>query len=145
MTLDSLDFTNNDRIPVRFTCDGENLSPNLIIEGVPAEAESLVLIVTDPDAPLGVWTHWLVWNISPKRSEFEQGVVPDEAIEGVNSSGSQGYQGPCPPNGVHHYVFKLHALDIELDLDGQAQREEVLTEMYGHVLEEAELKGVYSR
>jgi len=140
-----MDFEEDQMIPERFTCDGLNISPNLLIDSVPEETESLAIMMEDPDAPAGVWTHWLVWNIPPDTTDIEQGLVPDGSVEGINSSGNQGYQGPCPPSGVHHYIFHLYALDIQIDLDGQSGREDFLIVTEGHVVAEAELVGTYGR
>lgn len=145
MNISSPAFDNNEKIPKRFTCDGENISPKLLIEDVPKEAESLVLIMDDPDAPPGEWIHWLVWNIDPDIDEIEEGVYPDQAIQGVNSSGSQAYQGPCPPTGTHRYVFKLYALKEKIDLSADSDRDDLLIAMNGLVIDQAELTGVYSR
>lgn len=145
MNIFSLDFEDGGAIPRRFTCDDKDISPNLIIENVPKGAESLALVIDDPDAPSGTWTHWLVWNIPPQTNEIGQATVPEGAIEGVNSSGGQNYSGPCPPNGTHRYFFRLFALDTKLDADGSADRAEVEEEMLGHVIETAEVMGTYAR
>jgi len=145
MKIFSPDFENNERIPERFTCDGKDLSPHLSFEGVPSEAQSLALVVTDPGAPDGVFTHWLVWNIDPTTTEVGQAEVPDDGIEGLSSGAGQEYIGPCPPSGVHHYIFKLYALDTMLDLDPMADRETFEVDIDGHIIAEAELVGIYGR
>lgn len=144
MLIISSAFKNNDFIPAKYTCDGDNINPPLDIDGVPEGAQSLALIVGDPDAPRGTWTHWLVWNIDPKTMEISEKSLPQWVIEGKTSFGKPGYGGPCPPSGTHRYLFKLYALDTALDLTPQADKSELEKAMAGHVLEEAELIGLYS-
>jgi len=142
MKLTSPEFENNAHIPGKFTCRGENVSPALIIEGAPTEAKTLALIVDDPDAPSGTWVHWVMFNI-PIISRIEEGSGPGK--QGINDSGRIGYDGPCPPFGTHRYVFKLYALDAELDLKegiGKADLEEA---MDGHILAKAELIGLFKK
>jgi len=145
MKLESSAFQNNQPIPLKYTCDGENVNPPLKINEIPEGTKSLVLIVDDPDAPMGTWVHWLVWNIEPQTREVPESPVFDEAVEGINSFKKTGYGGPCPPSGTHHYFFKLYALDIMLDLDSQAKVKDIEKAMEGHILDKAELVGVYSR
>ena len=109
MQISSPEFTNNQKIPSKFTCNGVNYNPLLIFSGVPREARSLVLIVDDPDAPVGTWVHWVVYNISPSVKEVKEKSVPQGGIEAVTSFGKPGYGGPCPPSGTHRYFFKLYA------------------------------------
>src|ERR1043166_4090633 len=111
MTLTSSAFTNNGAIPAKYTCDGANLSPPLAISGVPPGAKSLALTVEDPDAPGGTFTHWLVWKIPPATTSIGDGQRP--GVEEQNGFGKYGYGGPCPPNGLHHYVFTLYAMADE--------------------------------
>ncbi len=111
MNLSSSAFANNGAIPAKYTCDGANVSPPLAISGVPADAKSLALTVEDPDAPGGTFTHWLVWKIAPSTTTITEGQHP--GTEEPNGFGKQGYGGPCPPNGLHHYVFTLYALGDE--------------------------------
>lgn len=146
MNITSPTFEDNGPIPRRYTCDGAGLSPHLIIEDVPEGMGSLALIVDDPDAPGGLFVHWLVWNILPKLSEITEGLPPEEAVEGLNSAGNIGYVPPCPPSGTHHYRFKLFALDIEdLSLSPESDQTELEVEMEGHILAEAQLTGLYRR
>lgn len=145
MELTSPDFEHNTLIPSRFTCDGEDINPTLEIRGVPGSAETLALIVDDPDAPSGTWTHWTLWNIDPMEEKIPSGKTPSESTEGVTSFGHSGYGGPCPPSGTHRYFFKLYALDAKLDLDSRASVEELWGTMQGKILEEATLVGLYSR
>jgi len=145
MKIKSPSFENKDDIPSKHTCDGEDINPSLEITGVPERAESLVLIVDDPDAPAGTWDHWVVWNINPSVEKIEEGSVPEGAVEGMNDFGKKPYGGPCPPSGTHNYYFKLYALDANLELDSSAKKEEVESKMKDHILERAELIGRYSR
>lgn len=145
MQLRSPDFENKEMIPTRYTCEGENISPELDIQGVPEAAKSLALLVDDPDAPSGTWTHWLVWNFEPHTVRIPAGHVPAGGVEGTTSFGKSGYGGPCPPSGIHRYFFKLFALDVELDLSTESRVEEFIKAIDGHVLAQAELIGLYSR
>lgn len=145
MIIKSPDFTNNGEIPKRYTCDGGNTIPPLEFSVVPEEAKSLALIVDDPDAPMGVWTHWLVWNIDPKTTLIKEGEVSLGSVEGKNSWSKTGYGGPCPPSGTHRYFFKLYALDSLLSLPANSDKETLQKEMEGHILDRAELIGRYSR
>lgn len=138
-------FANNCPIPQEFTCDGQDTSPRLVFSDIPENAVSLALVLHDPDAPAGDWVHWLVWNISPKTTSIDEGEVPPEAIEGTTSAGSQGYHGPCPPSGTHHYIFDLYALDTSLKLPAQATVADLKTAMTNHILGQASLTGIYAR
>ncbi len=145
MELSSPVFTNNGPIPQRFTCDGENINPPLAISQVTEGAEALVLLVDDPDAPMGVWDHWVVWNIDPRTETIAENSLPAGAVQGTNSSNSRKYIGPCPPSGTHHYHFKLYALDTDLDLDPSSRKSDVEAAMKGHVLDWTDLIGTYLR
>ena len=145
MKLTSPAFENNQSIPSKYTCDGEDINPPLQIDEVPEEAKSLVLIVDDPDAPMGTWDHWVVWNIDPSTSLIKENKVPEGAVEGKNDFGKNSYGGPCPPAGAHHYHFKLYALDTKLELDSSSKKGEVEKSMEGHILDWVELIGLYQR
>jgi hypothetical protein len=132
-------------IPIKFTCDGENINPLLKILGVPPEAKELVLIMDDPDAPVGTFNHWLMWHISPDTKEIGENSVPKGVRQGTNDFGQQIYGGPCPPDGTHRYFFRLYALDQKLHLEAGAKRNELDKAMEGKILEEAEVMGVYTR
>ena len=121
-----------------------NVSPELAIHSVPARAKSLVLIVDDPDAPAGLWTHWLVWNIPPGTPSLSSGAVPPDARQGKNSFDATQYDGPQPPYGVHRYFFHLYALDILLDLPEGADRTALTDAMAGHVIAKTESMGTYA-
>lgn len=144
LILTSSAFGNNGKIPSRHTCDGEGVSPALQIEGVEQNAKSLVLIMDDPDAPSGVWDHWVKFNISTSTKEIKEGSEP-EGISGIGTTGNKGYFGPCPPDREHRYFFKLYSLDTELDLKEGATKKEVEKAMEEHILQQAELIGIYER
>jgi Raf kinase inhibitor-like YbhB/YbcL family protein len=137
-------FEERGNIPSKFTCDGSDTSPPLQMTGVTSEAKSLVLIADDPDAPGGLFTHWLVWNIPPQTNSIAEGNAPKGA-HGTNDFGKSGYKGPCPPPGTHRYSFKVFALDRELDLRGGAKRGQLDAAMKGHVIAQGELVGRYAR
>lgn len=147
MNLTSPVFKNNDKIPAKYTCDGENINPPLKISEVPEKAKSLVLIVDDPDATRGfTWLHWVVWNILPNTREIAENSVPDGgAVEGKTDFGKPGWGGPCPPTKTHRYFFKLFALDVVLDLSHDVSLDELQKAMEGHILDKSELIGFYSR
>lgn len=145
MKLTSPAFEDNKFIPSKYTCDGEDINPPLDIEEVSPGVESLVLIVDDPDAPMGNWNHWIVWNIDPKTMEIRENEVPEGAIEGMNDFGRHSYGGPCPPSGVHHYHFKLYALSKKLDIDSSSKKRDVEAVMEGSIFSKAELIGLYER
>jgi len=145
MRLSSSAFESNQLIPARFTCDGADVNPSLEIEEVPEEAKSLVLIVDDPDAPMGTWIHWLVYNIDPSVFSIDEDSLPKKGIEGLNDFGKIAYGGPCPPSGTHHYHFKLYALNKVLELAPSAKRKEVEKAMAGAIISQVELVGIYQR
>ena len=131
-------------IPTKFTCNGTNISPELQISGVPSEAKSLALIVDDPDAPHGLFNHWLVWNIDPKTTRVAENSAPPGGVQGTNDFGKTKYGGPCPPSGTHRYFFKIFALDTKLELKPSAHRPELDAAMRGHILAQGELMARYS-
>ena len=135
-------FSNNSKIPAKYTCDGENISPALLISGVPPSAKSLLLILDDPDAPGGTFNHWVVWNMPATTAEIKEG-GPIQGTEGMNSGGQNGYFGPCPPSGTHRYIFKLYALDNVLNLDSYSDSSAVKQAISGHILEQAQTAGLY--
>jgi len=144
MKLSSPAFQNSEAIPVKYTCDGDNISPPLIIEGVPEDARSLVLIMEDPDAPGKPFVHWLIYNFSPFTTKIEEGNLPGEASMGKNSSDNTGYTGPCPPSDAHRYIFKLYALSNSLSLQYPIA-EDIYSAMDNAILAKAELIGTYRR
>ncbi|MFH1229651.1 MAG: YbhB/YbcL family Raf kinase inhibitor-like protein [Candidatus Aenigmatarchaeota archaeon] len=133
---------NRGPIPKKYTFDGDNVNPPLNIENVPKEAKSLVLIMDDPDAPMGTWVHWVVWNI-PTKGIIEENSVP--GIEGLNSFNDHSYGGPSPPSGTHRYYFKAYALNTKLEIDNNSRKEDVESAMEGHIIAKAELMGLYTR
>lgn len=141
--LSSLKFDDGGTIPAEFTCKGDNVNPPLMIEGVPEDAVSLLLIVDDPDSPSGDFVHWMVWNIPANTTELPSGELPESSIEGYNDFGNLEYGGPCPPSGEHEYHFRLYALDIDLELDEDTKREKIEKEIAGHILDETVLVGVF--
>ena len=142
MKITSPDFEPNGSIPKKFTCQGEDVNPALLIEGVPQQAKTLALIMDDPDAPMGTWVHWVVYNI-PVTSKIEENSVPGE--QGSNNFGKQDYGGPCPPSGTHRYFFKLYALDARLDLQGKVDKKALERALEGHILDKAEIIGMYKK
>ena len=142
MELKSPEFKNNEYIPKKFTCRGENVNPALIIEGSPSETRSLALIVDDPDAPGGDWVHWVMFDI-PVISSIDEGSAPGK--QGITDFGRMRYDGPCPPFGTHRYIFKVYALDIELNLEEGLTKADLEEAMAGHILAKAELTGLYKK
>lgn len=144
LMLSSAAFQHNALIPSQYTCDADDINPPFSISGVPEGTRSLVLIMDDPDAPVGTWDHWIVFNIPPDTDEIREGKEPG-GIPGNNSWGRGGYGGPCPPSGTHHYVFKLYALDTVLPLQKGTTKQEIQWAMDGHILAETQLIGTYQR
>lgn len=145
MKITSPDFSHGKPIPEQFSCDSTDLSPSLAIEGVPAGAKSLALIMDDPDAPAGVWVHWVIWNIDPSTREIARGSLPPGAELGLNSWKRRSYNGPCPPAGTHRYFFRLYALKERLNLPQSSTRKDLDHAMEGKIIAQSELVGVYSR
>ncbi len=148
--LTSSAFAPGEPIPRKYTCDDADHSPPLSWAGAPAATESFALIMDDPDAPVGTWVHWVIFNIPATTSSLPEAVPPQPTlaggtIQGTNSWRRIGYGGPCPPSGQHRYFFKLYALDTSLELDSKATKSEVLSAMEGHILAQTELMGVYRR
>jgi Raf kinase inhibitor-like YbhB/YbcL family protein len=142
MNLASPEFKDKEHIPSKFTCEGDDVNPRLTIEDIPAGTNSLALIVDDPDAPGKTWVHWVVYNV-PVISRIDENSVPGK--QGMNDFKRKAWGGPCPPSGVHRYFFKLYALDMDLGLDEGATKSEVEQAMTGHILEKAELVGLYRK
>jgi Raf kinase inhibitor-like YbhB/YbcL family protein len=145
MAVMSPDFADGGTIPAQFTGDGANRPPVLMITGVPAGAKSLAIVVDDPDAPSGTFTHWIVWNIAPTTGKIGGGALPAGMRQGVNDFGENGYTGPTPPSGTHHYHFRVKALDTILSLGTNATRSDFDAATNGHILAAAEVMGKYSR
>lgn len=148
--LTSEAFSDGTMIPKRFTCDGEDLSPPLSWSGLPAGTGSLALICDDPDAPVGTWDHWVLFNIPASATGLPvnvpaKAILDDGSVHGNNSWGRLGYGGPCPPGGTHRYFFKLFALDIALNLKTGATKSQLVKAMEGHILDQGQLMGKYRR
>ena len=157
MLLTSPSFKNGESIPSKFTCDGfdkltigdGDINPELIVSNVPQEAESLALIMEDPDVPKqiradGMWDHWILWNLSPTLKHIPEGTEP-MGVHGKTTSNTMAYTGPCPPDKEHRYFFRLFALDTLLDITAGSSKHEVLNAMKKHVVAEAVLMGRYER
>ncbi|OGW84091.1 MAG: hypothetical protein A2987_05470 [Omnitrophica bacterium RIFCSPLOWO2_01_FULL_45_10] len=158
MKLTSPAFRNGEAIPIQYTCDGKDVSPPLVWEDIPKGAQSLALIVDDPDAPGRTWVHWIFYNLSSSVIKLEDGagrkgvpvythsITGVKAMQGKNDFGDFGYGGPCPPSGRHRYSFKLYALDAMLDLPSGSTKAELEKAMKGHILgEPTQLLGTYER
>ena len=143
MKLTSRAFSDGEKIPDRYSRQGGNNSPPLVWTQVPANTKNLALTVDDPDAPSGVFVHWLVYGIPPDTREFDESSLPSGVRQGRNGFGAIGYGGPQPPSGTHRYFFHLYALDQEITVASGASREDLDRAMRGHILEEAELMGQY--
>ncbi len=146
------DFTNGGQIPPRYTADGADISPALTIAGIHPDAESIALICDDPDAPMSTFTHWLIWNIPADTAAIPADIPQTEtadtlnkAVQGENDFSQLGYRGSAPPSGTHTYRFKVYTLDTSLNIDPGADKNHLLQAMEGHILQQATLKGKYSR
>lgn len=142
MRISSPEFGNNEVIPPKFTCEGDDINPRLDFEDVPDNTKSLVLIVKDPDVPKKTWIHWVLYDM-PITNAIEEDSVP--AKQGSNDFDRKGYGGPCPPTGTHRYYFELYALDDMLNLPEGKTCDQVEKAMQGHIIEKAELIGVYKK
>lgn len=147
MGVTSSSFTQGGKIPAKYTCNGEGVSPQLAWSGIPKEAVSLVLVCEDPDAPMGTWDHWVLFNIPPTTRSLEEGIrqMPVGVKVGKNGNNRNEYQGPCPPDKEHRYFFRLYALDSKLPLQDGVSKKEVLHAMENHILAQAELVGTYEQ
>ena len=142
LAVRSVAFSHNGNIPLQYTCEGENFNPPIEIDDVPDDTETLALIMEDPDAPRGVFVHWLLWDLPPHSSIIER---TNQGISGRNDFGKIGYGGPCPPSGTHRYFFTIYALDNAPELESGADKEALLDAMKGHTLAKGELMGLYSK
>ncbi len=145
MQITSPVFGHNETIPRAYTCQGEDTNPPLEISGVPEGAQSLVLIMDDPDAPSRTWDHWVVFNIPVSGAALSIGEHSVPGTQGWNSFGRVEYGGPCPPSGTHRYFFKIYALDNRLSVRARARKQEVERAMQGHILDQAQLIGLYKK
>jgi len=145
LTITSSAFINNGKIPIEYTCKGKGIGPALKIENIPPQTQSLVLIMDDPDAPIGVFTHWLIWNIAPDTSEIKENSVPVNAVVGLNSRGENKYTPPCPPSGTHRYFFKIFALGTTLNLPRETSQKQLEEAINEHIIDSGELIGLFNR
>lgn len=151
MKLSSPHFANNQNIPAKYTCQGENINPELSIANVTSQTQSLVLVMddpdaaTDPDGPGKTFDHWVLYNIDPNTKIISDNSTPSGSELGLTSNGSMGYTGPCPPNGTHRYFFKLYGLDTKLQLPEGAKKIDIESAMNGHIIDQAELIGLYQK
>ncbi len=148
--ITSLAFKEGGMIPAIYTCDGKNISPPLKWEQAPKDTKSFALISDDPDAPIGIWVHWVMWNIPAEANQLPESIpqvkqLQDGSIQGLNSYPRCGYSGPCPPSGTHRYYFKIYALDMMLDLSADSVKKDLLKAMKDHILAEGSLMGKYQR
>ncbi len=150
MKITSSALANNGMIPSKYTCDGENISPPLQWDGIPDGTKSIALICDDPDAPMGTFVHWVLYNLPAETKELAENVPTDKELsngarQGTTDFRQIGYGGPCPPSGTHRYFFKIYALDAKLDLTAGVSKSQLLKAMDGHVLAQSELIGKYKR
>lgn len=142
MKITSPSFKDNEKMPAKFTYDGEDINPSLEIENLPEGTKSLALIVDDPDAPMRTWAHWVVYDIPP-TSHIEENSIPGK--QGINDAGGKDYHGPCPPSGTHRYYFKIYALNKVLGFNEGISKVDLEKAMRGSILSSAELVGLYNR
>jgi Raf kinase inhibitor-like YbhB/YbcL family protein len=150
ITITSSAFKEGGMIPSKYTCDGDGISPPLNWQQVPQGVKSFALISDDPDAPVGTWVHWVLWNIPAEANGLPEAVpaspsLPDGLKQGISDFRRPGYGGPCPPSGTHRYYFKIYALDTMLDLSESSKKQDLLDAMKGHILAEGALMGKYKR
>lgn len=150
LKVTSTEFEDGGMIPPKYTADGQDISPPIAWDGLPKGTKSIALINDDPDAPMGTWVHWLIWNIPPEVTSLEEEIpavreMADGTRQGKTDFGSIGYGGPAPPSGVHRYFFKVHALDTLLDLPAGATKSELEKAINGHILAQGQLIGKYTR
>jgi len=151
LSLSSPVFQESEKIPSKYTCDGQDISPPLMWGEPPSGTQAFALIMDDPDAPGGVFTHWVIFNLPVDSRELPEAVphnnqLDNKALQGMTDFGRVGYSGPCPPTGpAHHYLFSLYALDQPLDLNAGASKKQVLDAMQGHILAQGQLTGIYQR
>lgn len=143
-------FEDGGLIPAKYTCDGADISPPLQWDAVPEATKSIALICDDPDAPMGTWVHWVLFNLPADTKELPENLPTDETLpsgakQGITDFGRTGYGGPCPPSGTHRYFFKIYTLDAEIELNSSAKKADLLKAMEGHILGQGQLMGKYKR
>ena len=145
LKISSPAFQNDGYIPRPYTCDGKDINPPLMMENCPQGTKSIAVIVDDPDAPVGIWVHWVLWNIDPNVKEIKENAVPTGAVEGMNDFKKHQYGGPCPPSGTHRYFFKVYALDTMLSISPNSKKSDLENAMNGHILAQGQVVGLYKR
>ena len=148
--ITSTAFKDGGMVPSKYTCDGKNISPPLRWDAAVAGTKSIALISDDPDAPMGTWVHWVLFNLPPQTTQLREDFPTDETLadgtrQGITGFGTTGYGGPCPPSGTHRYFFKIYALDIEIDVVSVIDKDELIRKMEGHILAQGQLMGKYKR
>ncbi|MBW8000934.1 MAG: YbhB/YbcL family Raf kinase inhibitor-like protein [Planctomycetes bacterium] len=148
--ITSAAFEEGGMIPSKYTCDGDDVSPPLQFDGIPDGTRAIALIADDPDAPMGTWVHWVLYNLSAHTTELPENMLDDETLpdgtrQGVTDFGKTGYGGPCPPSGTHRYYFKIYALDKKIDVVIVLDKDELLKQMQGHIIAQGQLMGKYKR
>lgn len=145
LSLSTTILSPDNYLPPVYTCQGQGINPPLEISNVPSQTKSLALIMDDPDAPIGIFTHWLIWNIDPKTTEIKENSVPAGAVQGSGTSGKSYYTPPCPPSGTHHYIFSVYALDVSLSLPVGSSRQVLEQAMEGHIITYSQLITLYAK
>jgi Raf kinase inhibitor-like YbhB/YbcL family protein len=148
--ITSTAFEQGGLIPAKYTCDGKDISPPLQWRGAAEDVKSYAIICDDPDAPMGTFVHWVLFNLPPRTNELAENIPADKILfsgarQGTNDFGRIGYGGPCPPSGTHRYFFRIYALDAEIDLPAGARKPQLLNAMQGHILTQGQLMGKYKR
>ncbi|MFW6285771.1 MAG: YbhB/YbcL family Raf kinase inhibitor-like protein [Nanoarchaeota archaeon] len=144
MEIKSNSFKENCYIPSKYTCQGDDINPSLIIRDIPKNTKSLAIIVDDPDAPQKTFVHWIIWNIKPQK-EIKESFFSANTSSGINDFGVNKYKGPCPPNGVHRYFFKVYALNKMLDLNQETNKKDLEDAMQNHIIQKAQIMGIYKK
>jgi len=144
MVISSSAFEDNAVMPDKYTCNGAGINPSLFWDKMPDDTKSIAIIVDDPDAPSGDFTHWLLWNIDPTATEIAENSTPTGSMVGTNDGGTLAYYPPCPPNGTHHYQFKVYALDEALDAPRGSKKAELESAMHPHIIDYGMITGLYS-
>lgn len=144
MQITSTNFDINDAIPARFSRNGDDINPSLTFSEIPEDTESLALIVEDPDAPGGTFTHWILYDMTPGVLQIVEGELPISGVQGTNDYGETSYGGPMPPSGTHHYIFKLFALDKMIEPESTLDSQSLYKAMDGHIVDQTEISGTYS-
>jgi hypothetical protein len=152
LEVSSTAFQNGEMMPAKFTADGSDISPPLTIENISPEGESIAVIMDDPDAPVGTFTHWMIWNIPVEKNNIPEGIPQSkqvdslaDAVQGYNDFGDVGYRGPAPPSGVHNYHFKIYILDQKIDIPFDSSKQKIVNTLKAHLLQKTEIVTKYQR